>query len=78
MPCYKGQPPLLTDKRPGIAYVLMTIHAQTLDFIHNLDSVIFSRPLVIPQVEPKNLLADGGKEVVVIIPSTFSVEVLVG
>lgn len=56
----------------------MAVHAETLDLIDNLDSVIFSRLLVVPQVEPEDLLADGGEEVVVIILSTLSVEVLVG
>ena len=77
-PCHERQPTLLAGGRPLIAYILMAIHAETFDLVHNLDSVIFSRLLVVAQTEPKNLLADGGEEVVIIILSTLGVEVLIG
>lgn len=78
MPCHERQPTLLAGGRQLTAYVLMAIHAETLDLVHNLDSVIFSRLLVVSQTEPKNLLADGGEEVVIVILSTLGVEVFVG
>ncbi len=78
MPCHEGQSLLLADRRQRTAYVFMAIHAETLNFIHNLDSVILSRLLVVPQAEPENLLADGGEEVVFVFMSTLGVEVFVG
>ena len=56
----------------------MAIHTEALDLIHDLNSVILSRRLVVAQAKPKNLLANSGEEVVVVIQSTLGVEVLVG
>lgn len=78
MPCHERQPNLLAEGKQAIAYVLMAIHAETLDLVHNLDSVIFSSPLILLQVESKNLLADGGEQVVMVIFSALRVKVFVG
>lgn len=56
----------------------MAVHAEALDLVHNLDSVIFSRLLLVPQVEPEDLLADGGEEIIVVVLSTLCVEVFIG
>lgn len=78
MPCHGRQSALLADGSQVITHVLMAIHAETFDLVHNFDSVVFSRILVIAQVESKNLLADRSEEVVVVILSSLGVEVLVG
>ena len=78
VPCHRGQPLSLAEGRQGLAYVLMAIHAETLDLVHNLDSVILIRLLIVPQAEPQNSLADGGKEVIVVIQGTLGVEVFIG
>lgn len=78
MPCHECQPTLLAYGRQAIAYVFMAVHAETLDLVHNLDSVIFSLLLVVPQVEPEDLLADRSEEVIIVILSTLGIEVFVG
>ena len=78
IPYHKGQPPSLTDGRKRVAYVLMAVHAKTFNLVHNFDSVIFSRRLIIPQIKSKDLLADSGEKVVIVILCTLSAEVFVG
>ena len=78
VPCHRDQSLSLAEGRQGLAYVLMAIHAETLDLVHNLDSVILIRLLIVPQAEPQNSLADGGKEVIIVIKGTLGVEVFIG
>ena len=61
-----------------MAYVVMTVHTETLDLIHDLNSIVLARLLIVPQAKPKNSLANSGEEIVVVLEGTLGGQVLVG